>query len=89
MQKKQADYQAQLKAALDAYNVDPLRDPSLSFAEWSPTNYPSLAMAAADRDGAANDYDQIMSQIYGPNYAALAKDIQKLRAVCNAESKSL
>jgi hypothetical protein len=44
--------------------------------------------AVSDRDAAAMDDDNIVSQIYVTKFAALTTDLNKLRAICYGVQKA-
>ncbi|KAF2716979.1 hypothetical protein K431DRAFT_349900 [Polychaeton citri CBS 116435] len=55
-----------------------VEDPNGTFDVWASANYPELSNAQTALQGAVNAYTQIMTQINGPGWQMLAKDIAKL-----------
>lgn len=68
----QKAFNAILMQAITAYNAAKGVMPDLpAFKDWLPTNYPSYLTANNDLIGASGAYEQLMIQVYGPNYASL------------------
>ena len=70
----QAAYNTQYTAAVTQYMVQKTAATSVGdtiapFKTWTLTNYPLLATAKSQLDGAQSQVDQLSSQLYGPGYA--------------------
>lgn len=88
MLEKQAAFNKLQGEAAKAYATDQFRDPDQKLPDWAVTNYPALAVAQNDRNGAAGAYDQIMAQINGAGYQGLQTDLQQVGAACSKVNKS-
>jgi hypothetical protein len=79
----QAGYNNTYTAAANAYNTfkataTSIGDPVPAFKDWFPTNYPMLATAQSQLDGAQSKVDQLSNQLYGPGY----QQVQLARQIC-------
>ena len=76
----QANYQASLKGALAAFKLTSLMNPSLSFANFTNSQYPAFGAAYNALLAAQVTYDQLMAQVYGSDYQEVSLARQKAGA---------
>lgn len=81
----QTGYNSQYTAAVTQYLAQKTAATSVGdtiapFQSWVLTNYPQLAVAKSQLDGAQSQVDQLSSQLYGPGYAQvqLARQITSI-----------
>lgn len=74
--KARTDYNEIRSAAKDAFGNE--ENPNGTFDVWASSNYPELGNAKNTLDGALNAYTQVMTQVNGPGWQMLSKDISKL-----------